>query len=247
MIRRRRFLLFAFTALALCGLFLRHASGGMPAPFPTPWTEGNPPAGYGHTAGEADALWQGISFFTACLLVTAAVVKALWNALRRDAENLPPLTYGRALCAVTLWGMVFVVVLTMISGARELMTPGAWRKQGWTYQLQASSVPPDSLADRRKAIENLRTAIWHFAATHEGTFPHSPEDLEDPDLWSVPGWAGFRIIYLVDRHPDATGSLLAFEPELDGDERLVLLTNGMIGSMRTAEIEQSLLESPNHD
>jgi hypothetical protein len=30
---------------------------------------------------------------------------------------------------------LFLLVLTMISGARELMTPGAWEKKGFTYQL----------------------------------------------------------------------------------------------------------------
>lgn len=36
---------------------------------------------------------------------------------------------------VVLWGLLFIVVLAMISGARELMTPGAWEKQGATYRL----------------------------------------------------------------------------------------------------------------
>ncbi len=34
-----------------------------------------------------------------------------------------------------IWGLLFVLVLTMISGARELMTPGAWEKEGFTYVL----------------------------------------------------------------------------------------------------------------
>jgi hypothetical protein len=46
------------------------------------------------------------------------------------------MTYARALAAVALWGFVFVIVLTMISGARELLTPGAWEKQGATYKLK---------------------------------------------------------------------------------------------------------------
>ena len=35
-----------------------------------------------------------------------------------------------------VWGSLFVLVLTMISGARELMTPGAWKKDGITYVLE---------------------------------------------------------------------------------------------------------------
>ena len=30
------------------------------------------------------------------------------------------------------------IVLTMISGARELMTPGAWERNGVTYRLSES-------------------------------------------------------------------------------------------------------------
>jgi hypothetical protein len=37
---------------------------------------------------------------------------------------------------VTLWGLLFLLILTMISGARELMTPGAWEKHGSTYRLK---------------------------------------------------------------------------------------------------------------
>jgi hypothetical protein len=37
---------------------------------------------------------------------------------------------------VTLWGLLFLLILTMISGARELMTPGAWEKHGSTYELK---------------------------------------------------------------------------------------------------------------
>jgi len=48
---------------------------------------------------------------------------------------LPRLSFGRALAGVILWGLLFFIVLTMISGARELMTPGAWKKDGATYKL----------------------------------------------------------------------------------------------------------------
>jgi hypothetical protein len=61
---------------------------------------------------------------------------AVWNGLRRDFAWLPYLSYFKACCVVVLWGLLFVVVLTMISGARELMTPGAWEKNGLTYKLR---------------------------------------------------------------------------------------------------------------
>src|SRR6185369_13567149 len=78
---------------------------------------------------------QSISFFLLGLLLSAFVIQRLWNYLQKDFSRLPRLTYPKALTVVILWGLLFVVVLTMISGARELLTPGAWKKEGFTYKL----------------------------------------------------------------------------------------------------------------
>ena len=80
-----------------------------------------------------------ISFFLMGLLLSAGVVMAVWNGLRRDFAWLPRLSYGKACGVIVLWGLLFVVVLTMISGARELMTPGAWEKEGVTYKLRTAA------------------------------------------------------------------------------------------------------------
>jgi hypothetical protein len=69
------------------------------------------------------------------------------DRIRRDFVRLPVLTFGRALALVTLLGFLFVLVLTMISGARELMTPGAWVKDGLKYKLK--SLPGIVVADGR--------------------------------------------------------------------------------------------------
>ncbi len=79
---------------------------------------------------------EAISFFLVVILVCAWGVKFIWNALANDFPKLPRMTYWRALGAIVLWGFVFVIILTMISGARELMTPGAWEKEGTTYKLK---------------------------------------------------------------------------------------------------------------
>ena len=84
----------------------------------------------------AKASLDTISFFLILLLVLALLVKLLWNYLARDFSKLPRMTYPKALAAVTLWGLLFLIVLTMISGTRELLTPGAWEKQGATYKLK---------------------------------------------------------------------------------------------------------------
>jgi hypothetical protein len=79
---------------------------------------------------------EAISFFLVVLLLSAFVVQRLWNSLTKDFPRLPRMSYRRSLMVITLWGFVFVLVLSMISGARELMTPGAWEKVGATYKLK---------------------------------------------------------------------------------------------------------------
>jgi hypothetical protein len=129
--------------------------------------------------GSARDRLQAISFFLLGILLSAGAVRWLWNHLQRDFPALPRLSYGKAVSGVLLLGLLSVVVLTMIAGARELMTPGAWRKQGFTYKL-ATAEPerpeqqaPETL--RRQQLERLRTALWHFAATHQGRFPSGSE------------------------------------------------------------------------
>jgi hypothetical protein len=78
---------------------------------------------------------DAISFFVVCLLGIAWAIQRVWNSLAKDFPRLPRISYWRCLGLMGLWGLLFLLVLTMISGARELMTPGAWKKNGLTYQL----------------------------------------------------------------------------------------------------------------
>lgn len=109
-------------AIAPLALFPNPAQAGMPSPITL--TE------IGRMRVEA------ISFFLAVLLVSGFLIRLIWNNLRKSFTRLPYLSYGKALGLVILWGLLFLIVLTMISGARELMTPGAWEKQGATYRLK---------------------------------------------------------------------------------------------------------------
>jgi Kef-type K+ transport system membrane component KefB len=78
---------------------------------------------------------ESISFFAFALLGFTWLIKLAWNFLRKDFPKLPQISYLRALTLVFLIGCLFMLILTMISGARELLTPGAWKKQGFTYKL----------------------------------------------------------------------------------------------------------------
>ena len=177
---------------------------------------------------------QAISFFLLGLLGCALAVRGLWNYLQRDFPRLPPLTFGKALAMVVLWGLALVIVLAMIAGARELMTPGAWQKQGFTYKLAGSAGPDAGPAEaRRQHIEQLRTALLRYAATHGGRFPSRDEMSAIPDqLWEVPEAGGLRYRYVPGLSADGEMALLACEPELDAGGRLALMTDGTIVSMR---------------
>jgi hypothetical protein len=79
--------------------------------------------------------WEAISFFVLALLLSALAVRWLWNRFVRDFPKLPRLSFLQSFAVVVLWGLLFLVVLTMIAGTRELMTPGTWQKKGLLYSL----------------------------------------------------------------------------------------------------------------
>jgi hypothetical protein len=188
--------------------------------------------------------FQAISFFAITVLVSAAIVRFLWNLLQKDFPKLPRLSYHKAIVSVLLWGLLFVIVLAMISGARELMTPGAWKKDGGTYRLAASNVTApdtDAEADRKGQLERLKARLLQFAEAHGGQFPASEDATEIPrELWEVPEGGGLRYLYIPSLCTGAAATLIAYEPELDRQRRFALLTNGAILCLTSAEIEQFL-------
>ncbi len=233
--RRSRLCLSALLAFALA-----HApvQAGMPAPLPT--EPDNVFRKVLRLDESAVQRLQAISFFLLGILLSAAVVRWLWNAVQRDFPHWPRLSFGKALAGVLLWGLLFIVVLTMISGARELMTPGAWRKQGFTYKLAEERTPTDPESSRRPHLEKLRTALWHFAATHNGRFPSAGEVTAIPDeLWQAPESGGRRYVYFRGLSAGYAPLPLVHEPELDSRHRLVLQANGDILSVKREELPPS--------
>lgn len=150
-----------------------------------------------HLSDIAKMRLDAISFFLLGLLLSAWGVQVLWNLLSRDIPQISRIRYSTSLAGTILWGLLFMLVLTMISGARELMTPGAWQKNGYTYVLQddgdnsPASEPVDVIklqTKRRARLELLRTMLWAFAAAHEGNFPESIETSGiAEELWQQPG------------------------------------------------------------
>ncbi len=106
---------------------------------------------------------DALSFFIFAYLVICWLVKLLWNHLAKTFTSMPRLDYRRALGLLFLSGLLFYVVLTMISGARELLTPGAWEKQGVGYRLRGNG--------KEVSKEQRRTSLHdtpHFPALRSG-------------------------------------------------------------------------------
>ena len=214
------------------GLLLGATSGlepllaGMPTPQLTDW---------------GSLRLQSISFFAMGFLLSSLVVWTIWNSLRRDFPRLPQLSFGKASGLVLLWGLLFIVVLTMISGARELMTPGAWDKQGATYKLKTdyanqaelTLAKPEQLSDelleRKARLERLKQALWKYAAEHERQFPSNEQAAGVPDsLWVVDEPTGTRYVYAPGAGKPEPQRPLVYEPQIIDARPWVLLSNGAI-------------------
>lgn len=176
---------------------------------------------------------DSLSFFLVIFLVSAAGVRWLWNRLTRDFPQLPQITYKTALSATFLWGLLFLLVLTMISGARELLTPGAWKKTGVTYTLNdPQTLLPDGpmQSERQWRLELLRSLLWTYAASHDGQFPDSIETSGiASELWKQPGNMNVRYGYHGGLKLSDASSPLIFEYQIyDGATPLTLSTDGTI-------------------
>lgn len=179
---------------------------------------------------------EDISFFLVLLLVSAAGIRLLWNYLARDFPRLPRLSFLKAISLTVLLSLAILLVLVMISGAREVLTPGAWYRQGSHYR------PNDigNLEMRRQSMENLRAALVSYAMGHEGRFPPHSYVLDIPEkLWQAPDLTGTRYVYVGGMALSQSNAVVACEPQNFGETRLVLLGSGKIESMSAAELRQA--------
>lgn len=177
----------------------------------------------------AKARLESISFFCVIYLLLALAVMGLWNYLAKSFEWMPRINYRRALALMLVSGLFLYVVLTMISGARELLTPGAWQKQGVGYTLNAGGKAP-SREVRWDAIQDLKGELWTYAREHDGKLPHGVLDKSFKTRhWQLPGMTGYYA-YIAGRTAGGGREILAYEPAAMGGKRFVILTDGSIES-----------------
>ena len=176
---------------------------------------------------------EDISFFTVLLLLCGLGIRFLWNYVAKDFPRWPRLTYGKALCLTGLLSLFMLLVLSMISGAREILTPGAWHRQGSHYKLTESPAEPM----RRQSLESLRASLNAYAQTHGGKFPTHDFVPEIPEkIWQAPDNAGTRYLYIGGLTQAHGTNLIACEPLSFGEERFALLVNGEILKLSTLEL-----------
>ena len=181
--------------------------------------------------------FETLSFFLLLFAVSSLVVWRVWNALRTDFPRLPWLSYPKAVGVVGLWGLLFLLVLTMISGARELMTPGAWKKDGLTYTLaddKRSDAPPEP--ERRAKLLLLSAALAGYAAAHDGKYPDDTEASISFAVWKSAHASGLRFRYVPGRTSADVGKVLAYEPQVFGDAQWVLFVGGDVRALEWAKL-----------
>ena len=195
-----------------------------------------------------------ISFFLLLFVLSGFALRWVWNGLARDFPRLPKLTYFRAMGLMMVWGALFVLVLTMISGARELMTPGAWKKDGVTYKLADDATPMKtefsqrsdltSDSERKKKLNDLRFELWNFAAKNNGRFPKDRESGKIlPELWQCGHPSLTRFILVPAQQLNAgKATLLVVEPDVFEGMRFGLFTDGVIRIVTDAEITTAFAE-----
>ena len=183
---------------------------------------------------------DALSFFLALYFLIALLVKLAWNQLAAAFSVMPRLSYRRALGLVFVTGLLFYVVLTMISGARELLTPGAWEKQGTGYRQRENAV--DLTKDeRRKNMRKLQDAVWTYARGHDGNAPPSPLVSEmKPDAWLYPDGGLYCLMPGV--KPGVGRKILIYEPSAAGSRRFVLLADGSIEDRAEGTLKQEIRE-----
>lgn len=187
----------------------------------------------------ARARLDAISFFVFLYLLTAWLVKLIWNQLGKTFAALPKLKYLQALGVVFITGLMFYVVLTMISGAREIMTPGAWEKQGIGYRLRENGATNLTPEQRRQSLRKLESAIWFYASKHDGAAPLSPlTDDIDITLWNFEGGGLYCLVPGV--RPGGGRDVLVYEPSTAGGRRFVLLADGTIEDRSEGDLKAQL-------
>ncbi len=161
----------------------------------------------GHLSGISSSLFV-------VLIVASFLIFFCWNRFVRGTE-LPKISWFKSIIVALLGGILFCLILVMIAGSRELLTPGAWKQNGVLYELADNQkdladmsaydpvtlVPmndlPESLAAARyAAVVRLRNELVRFQHDHFGRLPENIVISDfDPAYWVIPVSGGLTFVY----------------------------------------------------
>ena len=98
------------------------------------------------------------------------------------------------------------------------------------------------LDQRKEHLQKLKTALWQYAARHDGHFPKNDASSEiDATLWELPGEGGLRYCYIPGLKANPVFGVLVYEPNVFGDgHRLALRTDGEIVVVSSNELRKQL-------
>lgn len=192
-----------------------------------------------------------ISFFLATFLASALILKAIWNYLAPDFSWMPRVTYRKSLAILTIAGLFLYVVLTMISGARELMTPGAWKKEGATYRLRTDDEKAIPTTHRKMMIQNLSQRLSEYAIAHDGNFPTKrlgPGIPVESWIFSMDGKISMPFEYIGGQTlstSDEEKTVVAYEPPIAGPNRFAIFSDGSIGNFDWTVLREMIVQQRN--
>ena len=93
---------------------------------------------------------------------------------------------------------------------------------------------------RRKGLEELKTALWNYAAEHGGALPPADDPGIPARLWEVAGIVGARYRYVAGLSLAQDSRIVVFEPAVHGDPRFVLRLDGRIEPLTSDTIRKEL-------
>lgn len=186
---------------------------------------------------------DAISFFLLLLFIGTLAIQWGWNRMSSDFSWMPRMKFRQAFGLTIVWGLLFLLVLTMISGARELMTPGAWERDGLTYQLREATPTNDNVAtaERRQRLVDLAALVRRWKK-ERGRFPSSLDEAGVPEELQFPPGSPFNRYRIVISPPsnsvaaeeqpttDSSQQFLLIEPNIYPDPPMQITAHGIFVS-----------------
>ena len=178
---------------------------------------------------------------------------ACCGTIWRDFSALPRLSFAKSLGVVARWGIAGVGGLDHdCRCTRDDDAPGSWKKQGLLYTLDDSNIAkpvalepvkgigPELGEVRRKGLEDLKAALWNYAAQHKGELPPAAHPSIPDKLWEVGSIVGARYRYVAGLSSSQDSRIVVFEPAVHGDQHFVLRLNGRIERLSSDAIRKEL-------